>query len=210
MTFNLHSPLAWNRSARGLRDPSDGRASSRMTSSPSGWSAPSPQRLARPLPAPAVPALRDRADAGRRLAARLGHLRGERVVVVGLPRGGVPVAFKVTQALGAPLDMIVVRGLTGPKRPHDRPGASRTARPPRGRPGGPHAAASAQAAPAVSFGGSVRPFGPVLPGLAVLICNRRVMSSPTDASGPVILEIGRRYRNSRWPPRGACTFSRIA
>jgi len=38
----LHSPLAWNRSARGLRDPSDGRATSRMTSSPSGWSAPSP------------------------------------------------------------------------------------------------------------------------------------------------------------------------
>ncbi len=64
----------------------------------------------------------DRADAGRRLAARLGHLRGERVVVVGLPRGGVPVAFEVTQALGAPVNVIVVRRLIGPKRPMTAPG----------------------------------------------------------------------------------------
>ena len=59
----------------------------------------------------------DRADAGRRLAARLGHLRGEPVVVLGLPRGGVPVAFEVARVLGAPLDVIVVRKLGVPFQP---------------------------------------------------------------------------------------------
>ena len=53
----------------------------------------------------------DRADAGRQLAASLEHLRGEPVVVLGLPRGGVPVALEVARALGAPLDVIVVRKL---------------------------------------------------------------------------------------------------
>lgn len=56
----------------------------------------------------------DREDAGRRLAAELGHLREERPVVVGLPRGGVPVAHQVAQALGAPLDVIIVRKLGVP------------------------------------------------------------------------------------------------
>jgi putative phosphoribosyl transferase len=59
----------------------------------------------------------DRADAGRRLAARLGHLQGEPVVVLGLPRGGVPVALEVARALGAPLDVIVVRKLGVPFQP---------------------------------------------------------------------------------------------
>lgn len=62
-------------------------------------------------------AFADRADAGRRLAHRLEHLRAEKPVVVGLPRGGVPVACEVAQALGAPLDVIVVRKLGVPFQP---------------------------------------------------------------------------------------------
>ena len=65
----------------------------------------------------------DREDAGRRLAARLGHLRGEAVVVLGLPRGGVPVAFQVAQALGAPLDVVIVRKLGVPSQPELAMGA---------------------------------------------------------------------------------------
>ena len=59
----------------------------------------------------------DRADAGRRLAMLLEHLRGQDAVVVGLPRGGVPVAFEVARTLGAPLDVIVVRKLGVPFQP---------------------------------------------------------------------------------------------
>ncbi len=59
----------------------------------------------------------DRADAGRRLATLLEDLRSEDVVVVGLPRGGVPVAFEVARVLGAPLDVIVVRKLGVPFQP---------------------------------------------------------------------------------------------
>ena len=59
----------------------------------------------------------DRVDAGRRLAARLQHLRGEPVIVLGLPRGGVPVAAEVARALDAPLDVIVVRKLGVPFQP---------------------------------------------------------------------------------------------
>jgi putative phosphoribosyl transferase len=59
----------------------------------------------------------DRSDAGQQLAARLRHLRGERLVVLGLPRGGVPVAFVVARELSAPLDVIVVRKLGVPYQP---------------------------------------------------------------------------------------------
>jgi putative phosphoribosyl transferase len=59
----------------------------------------------------------DRRDAGRRLAASLQHLRDPRTVVLGLPRGGVPVAAEVAMALGAPLDVIVVRKLGVPFQP---------------------------------------------------------------------------------------------
>ncbi|MER5349958.1 phosphoribosyltransferase family protein [Kitasatospora sp. NPDC002551] len=59
----------------------------------------------------------DRTDAGRRLAALLGHLRGPGTVVVALPRGGVPVAAEVAAALGAPLDICVIRKLGVPYQP---------------------------------------------------------------------------------------------
>ena len=59
----------------------------------------------------------DRADAGRHLVQRLRHLRGTDVVVLGLPRGGVPVAFEVAKELHAPLDVIVVRKLGVPFQP---------------------------------------------------------------------------------------------
>lgn len=65
----------------------------------------------------------DRLDAGRRLAARLSYLRGQDVVVLGLPRGGVPVAAEVAKGLGAPLDVIVVRKLGVPFQPELAMGA---------------------------------------------------------------------------------------
>src|SRR5687767_4121820 len=58
---------------------------------------------------------RDRQEAGRVLAERLDHLRGDpSVVVLGLPRGGLPVAFEVARQLNAPLDVFVVRKLGVP------------------------------------------------------------------------------------------------
>jgi putative phosphoribosyl transferase len=57
----------------------------------------------------------DRQDAGRRLAKELSHYAGRSdVVVLALPRGGVPVAFEVAQALAAPLDIFLVRKLGVP------------------------------------------------------------------------------------------------
>jgi putative phosphoribosyl transferase len=65
----------------------------------------------------------DRAEAGRELAGRLEHLRGQPVVVLGLPRGGVPVAAQVAAALAAPLDVLVVRKLGLPWHPELAMGA---------------------------------------------------------------------------------------
>lgn len=55
---------------------------------------------------------RDRADAGRFLARSLGrYAEREDVLVLGLPRGGVPVAYEVAKAIGAPMDVFIVRKL---------------------------------------------------------------------------------------------------
>jgi len=65
----------------------------------------------------------DRTDAGLALARSVEHLRGADVVVLGLPRGGVPVAYEVAKALQAPLDVIVVRKLGVPYQPELAMGA---------------------------------------------------------------------------------------
>jgi len=60
---------------------------------------------------------RDRSDAGRQLAASLEKLDLGDAVVLGMARGGVPVAFEIASALNAPLDVIVVRKLGHPDQP---------------------------------------------------------------------------------------------
>src|SRR5207245_11342055 len=58
---------------------------------------------------------RDRREAGRLLAAKLAaYANRPDVIVLALPRGGVPVAYEVARALGAPLDVFVVRKLGVP------------------------------------------------------------------------------------------------
>lgn len=57
---------------------------------------------------------RDRVDAGARLARELEEYRGERPVVLGIPRGGVPVAAEVARRLGGELDVMVARKLGAP------------------------------------------------------------------------------------------------
>src|SRR5690606_26994444 len=66
----------------------------------------------------------DRTEAGRVLAQQLGEYADrDDVVVIGLPRGGVPVAAEVAAALGAPLDVVVVRKLGLPRQPELAMGA---------------------------------------------------------------------------------------
>jgi len=67
---------------------------------------------------------KDRQDAGRRLAEKLSDYAGRNdVIVLGLPRGGVPVAFEVAKALNAPLDVFLVRKLGAPGNPELAMGA---------------------------------------------------------------------------------------
>lgn len=63
-----------------------------------------------------MPYFKDRRDAGRQLAHDLRSYAGRSdVLVLALPRGGVPVAYEVAQALGAPLDVFIVRKLGMPQ-----------------------------------------------------------------------------------------------
>lgn len=65
----------------------------------------------------------DRPDAGRKLAAALAGYRDQQPVVLALPRGGVPVAAEVAAALGAPLDLVLVRKIGVPTQPELAMGA---------------------------------------------------------------------------------------
>lgn len=60
------------------------------------------------------PGFADRRDAGRRLAQSLFQFASPETLVLALPRGGVPVGFEVAQALGAKLDVLVVRKIGAP------------------------------------------------------------------------------------------------
>ena len=65
----------------------------------------------------------DRTDAGRQLAKALTAYKGQRPVVLALPRGGVPVAAEVATPLDAPLDLILVRKIGVPFQPELAMGA---------------------------------------------------------------------------------------
>jgi putative phosphoribosyl transferase len=65
----------------------------------------------------------DRSEAGRRLAERLLRFKGERPVVLALPRGGVPVGFEIARALDAPLDLMLGRKIGAPFQPELAVGA---------------------------------------------------------------------------------------
>lgn len=67
---------------------------------------------------------KDRREAGRELATLLAdYANRDDVIVLGLPRGGVPVAFEVASALGAALDVLIVRKLGVPSQPELAMGA---------------------------------------------------------------------------------------
>ncbi len=73
---------------------------------------------------PVVRPFTDRREAGRELAAQLQNYRGDRsVIVLALPRGGVPVAFEIAEALDAPMEIFVVRKLGMPGQPEFAIGA---------------------------------------------------------------------------------------
>lgn len=65
----------------------------------------------------------NRRDAGRQLSGRLERFRDAHPLVIGIPRGGVPVAAEVASALGAPLDVAVVRKIGSPHNPEFAIGA---------------------------------------------------------------------------------------
>src|SRR6516164_1552437 len=66
---------------------------------------------------------RDRTQAGQKLAVALARYRRQQVVVLALPRGGVPVAAEIAAALHAPLDLVLVRKIGLPQQPELAMGA---------------------------------------------------------------------------------------
>jgi predicted phosphoribosyltransferase len=88
-----------------------------------GWTVENLSPMSREAENPRAKPFDDRRQAGRELAARLLPLRAERPVVVGLPRGGVPVAEEIAITLGAPLEVLVVRKLGAPHNPEYGVGA---------------------------------------------------------------------------------------
>jgi putative phosphoribosyl transferase len=60
---------------------------------------------------------KDREDAGKKLSEKLAYLKGESIVVLAIPRGGVPVGFQVALSLKAPLDLIIPRKIPIPSNP---------------------------------------------------------------------------------------------
>jgi len=73
----------------------------------------------------------DRREAGRQLAAALAFLKERSPVILGLPRGGVPVAYEIAMALEAPLDVLLVRKIGSPFSPEVGMGALVEGDPPR-------------------------------------------------------------------------------
>jgi putative phosphoribosyl transferase len=66
---------------------------------------------------------RDRIEAGVKLAKALGKFKGRKLLILALPRGGVPVGFEIAKALGCPLDTIVARKVGAPGNPEYAMGA---------------------------------------------------------------------------------------
>jgi len=64
-----------------------------------------------------VGVLRDRKEAGERLAAQLAHYRDQHPVVLALPRGGVTVGYEIARTLGVPLEVLIVRKIGAPDNP---------------------------------------------------------------------------------------------
>jgi putative phosphoribosyl transferase len=60
---------------------------------------------------------RNRSDAGKRLAKELEVFRGRNVIVLAIPRGGIPVGYEIARAFGAPLDVIMAKKIGAPFNP---------------------------------------------------------------------------------------------
>ncbi len=60
---------------------------------------------------------RNRSDAGKRLVKELEVFRGRNVIVLAIPRGGIPVGYEIARAFGAPLDVIMAKKIGAPFNP---------------------------------------------------------------------------------------------